>query len=56
MSFAVFSDIMGPLKEDFVLTNQDVGWIGGAQLWGFPLTILVFGPRCREGNGEADGG
>jgi MFS family permease len=45
-SFAVFSDIMGPLKDDFALTNQDVGWIGGAQLWGFPLTILIFGPLC----------
>ena len=29
-----------------MLTNQQVGWIRGAQLWGFPLTILIFCPLC----------
>lgn len=45
-SFAVFTDIMPALKADFLLNNEDVGWIRGAQMWGFPLTILVFGPLC----------
>lgn len=46
VSFAVVGDIMGDLKSEYLLTNEDVGWIGGAQLWGFPLTIFVFGAIC----------
>lgn len=46
MTFAVLSAIMDPLKEQFILTNQQVGFIGGAGLWGFPLSILIFGPLC----------
>lgn len=44
VTFAVIADIMGPLKEVFLLTNQDVGWIAGAGLFGFPISIFVFGP------------
>lgn len=46
MTFAVLSDIMGPLKEQFLLTNEQAGFIGGAALWGFPISILIFGPLC----------
>jgi len=46
VAFAVVGDIMGPLKEYFVLTNAQVGWIGGAALWGFAVSIFVFGPLC----------
>jgi len=46
MTFAVLSSIMNPLKEQFLLTNEQVGFIGGAALWGFPLSILIFGPLC----------
>lgn len=46
MTFAVLSSIMNPLKEQFLLTNEQVGWIGGAALWGFPISILIFGPLC----------
>ena len=46
MTFAVFSDIMNPLKQQFVLTNEQVGYIGGAALWGFPISILLLGPLC----------
>src|SRR6266540_7512544 len=46
VSFAVVSAIMQPLKEEFILTNEQVGYIGGAQLWGFALAIFVFGPLC----------
>jgi len=44
--FVAISAIMGSLKEHFVLTNEQVGWIGGASMWGFALTILVFGSLC----------
>jgi len=44
MSFAVMADIMNPLKETFVLTNLQVGYISGAQLWGFAISIVIFGP------------
>ena len=46
VAFAVIGDILGSLKAQFVLTNLEVGYIGGAAIWGFTVTILVFGPLC----------
>ena len=46
VTFAIIGAIMGPLKEIFVLTNAEIGWIGGAALWGFSITIFIFGPLC----------
>ena len=46
VAFAVIGDVMGPLKTAFVLTNEQVGQVGGAALWGFTLSIIVFGPLC----------
>jgi hypothetical protein len=46
VAFAVIGDIMGTLKTTFVLTNAQVGQIGGAALWGFTLSIIVLGPLC----------
>lgn len=46
MTFAVLGSIMNPLKEQFLLTNWQAGLIGGAGLWGFPISILIFGPLC----------
>ncbi len=42
--FGVVGAIMGALKEQFVLSNEQVGWIGGAALWGFTISIFVLGP------------
>jgi len=44
VAFAVVGAIMGPLKEHFLLSNEEVGWIGGAALWGFTISIIIFGP------------
>ena len=44
--FVAISAIMAPLKDCFGLDNEQVGWIGGAGLWGFTLTMLVFGSLC----------
>jgi len=46
MTFVAISAVMGPLKEHFLLTNEQVGWIGGAAMWGFTVTILTFGSLC----------
>ncbi len=46
MTFVAISAVMGPLKEHFLLSNEQVGWIGGAALWGFTVTILTFGSLC----------
>lgn len=46
VTFAVVGAVMGPLKQVFVLTNLQVGWIGGAALWGFAVSQLVFAPLC----------
>lgn len=44
--FGVIGAVMGPLKEAFLLTNQQVGQIGGAALYGFAISIVVLGPLC----------
>lgn len=46
VAFATVGAIMLALKRDFVLTNAEVGWIGGAALWGFAVSQLVFAPLC----------
>jgi MFS family permease len=44
--FAVVGAIMGVLKEKFVLSNEQVGYIGGAAIWGFTVSIFILGPLC----------
>jgi fucose permease len=44
--FAVVSSIMGNLKDVFGLTNTEVGHIAGATIWGFTISIFIFGPLC----------
>jgi hypothetical protein len=46
ITFAVVGDIMGKLKGQFLLTNTDVGLIGGAATWGFTVSIFILGPLC----------
>ncbi len=46
VTFAVIGAVMLTLKREFVLTNQQVGWIGGAALWGFAVSQLIFSPLC----------
>ncbi|MEW6249156.1 MAG: MFS transporter [Planctomycetota bacterium] len=42
--FAVIGAIMGALKQQFILSNEQVGYIGGAAIWGFTISIFVLGP------------
>ncbi len=44
VAFATVGAVMLDLKNEFVLTNEQVGWIGGAALWGFALSQVVFAP------------
>jgi MFS family permease len=46
VAFAVIGDILGTLKSQFILSNLEVGYIGGAAVWGFTVSILIFGPLC----------
>lgn len=46
-SFALVSNILVPLKEEFILTNYQVGLIGGAALWGMAISLLVLGPMLE---------
>ena len=46
VAFAVVGASMGAMKEHFILTNEQVGWIAGAALWGFTISIFIFGPLC----------
>jgi fucose permease len=44
--FVAISAILGALKDHFGLSNEQVGWIGGAGMWGFTVTMLLFGSLC----------
>lgn len=46
VTFAVIGAIMGSVRSEFALSNQDLGYIAGASLLGFPLSIFVLGPFC----------
>ena len=46
VALAVIGDILGALKSQFILDNQQVGFIGGAAIWGFAVSILLLGPLC----------
>lgn len=46
VAFAVVGDILGTLKAQFVLTNLEAGYIGGAAIWGFTISIMLLGPLC----------
>jgi MFS family permease len=43
-AFGVVGASMLALKNEFILTNQQIGWIGGAALWGFTVSMVLFGP------------
>ncbi|MPY89133.1 MAG: MFS transporter [Luteitalea sp.] len=53
-AFALISNVLGQLKEEFILTNYQAGLIGGAALWGMAISLLVFGPML-EGYGMKKG-
>ena len=46
VAFAVVGAIMLALKEEFTLSNLQIGWIAGAGLWGFAVAQLLFAPFC----------
>lgn len=48
-SFAIIGDILGPLKREFILTNYEVGLIGGAALWGMAISQILFGSLADLG-------
>lgn len=53
-SFALVSNVLVQLKQEFILTNYQVGLIGGAALWGMALSLIVLGPLL-EGYGLRNG-
>src|SRR4051812_4762852 len=46
VAFGVVTSFLGQLKAHFGLDNAQVGWIGGAALWGFTISIFILGPLC----------
>src|SRR5947208_1118642 len=46
MALAIRGDLMADFGRLFALSKVDVGWIAGAAVWGFGLSILVGGPLC----------
>src|SRR5690625_171265 len=43
-SFVLVSNVLYQLKTEFILTNAQVGMIGGAALWGMAISLLTVGP------------
>lgn len=43
MCFAVLGGIANDLKSHFILSNEQVGLIGGAGLWGFTISMFLLG-------------
>lgn len=46
LSFAIRGDIIGELRSQFHLTNEQLGWIAGAAFWGYVGSIFVGGQLC----------
>ena len=46
VTFAVVGIVMFTLKSEFTLTNYEVGLIGGAAIWGFAVSQVLFAPFC----------
>ena len=44
--FAITGDIMGTLKQAFILNNEQVGWVMSGGSWGFMLSMIGLGPLC----------
>ncbi|WP_234572215.1 MFS transporter [Rhodohalobacter sp. 614A] len=47
-SFVLVSNILFQLKSEFILTNAQVGYIGGAALWGMAASLLIIGPFLEK--------
>lgn len=47
-SFVLVSNILNQLKTEFILTNAQVGYIGGAALWGMAVSLLTIGPFLEK--------
>lgn len=47
-SFVLVSNILNQLKTEFILTNAQVGYIGGAALWGMAVSLLLIGPFLEK--------
>ena len=53
-SFGLVSNVLVQMKQEFILTNYQVGLIAGAALWGMAISLLVLGPLL-EGFGLKNG-
>lgn len=47
-SFVLVSNILNQLKAEFILTNYEVGLIGGAALWGMCVSLFLVGPFLEK--------
>jgi MFS family permease len=43
MAFSIRADIMNDMKGEFLLSDEQLGWIAGAGIWGFSVSIFIWG-------------
>jgi fucose permease len=48
LAFGLVSNILVQLRQEFILTNFQVGLIGGAALWGMAISLLLIGPLLES--------
>jgi fucose permease len=53
-AFAMIGNVLGQLKTEFILTNAEVGFIGGISVGAMAISLLVLGPLL-EGYGLKKG-
>ncbi len=46
--FGAVSSLLPELTKTFSLTDAQAGLVGGATLWGFTVSIWIFGPMCDK--------
>lgn len=46
VAFSIVTSLVMQLKDTFGLNNAQAGWILGASIWGFTISIFVLGPLC----------
>jgi fucose permease len=46
LTFAFRASLEGVWKQEFQLTNEQLGWIFSPAFWGFTLAMVIGGPLC----------
>jgi fucose permease len=46
LTFAFRASLEGVWKQEFTMTNEQLGWVFSPAFWGFTLAMIIGGPLC----------